>query len=54
MTIIKSFDHGEVIVSMVVFNNKLYIATNLGVYVKNEDDKFDQLEIVKIVDEPKL
>ena len=37
--------HGTVI-SMVMFNDQLFIATTSGVYVKTCDDKLEKVELV--------
>lgn len=36
---------GERIVSMLVFNERVFLATETGVFVKDENDVFKQLEI---------
>lgn len=36
------------IVSMVVFNDRLYVATAEGVFVKGEDDRFRRLDLVSL------
>lgn len=36
----------KIIVSMIQFNGRIYLATQDGVYMKDDEDKFQPLEIV--------